>query len=56
MVTVGVDVIFNVQTDAVHDFWGFGDDAFNYLMMSRHGSMLCLRNHNNEQLEGLVIT
>ena len=24
MVSDGVDVNFNVQADAVHDFWGFG--------------------------------
>jgi len=24
MVSDGVDVIFNIQADAVHDFWGFG--------------------------------
>ena len=24
MVSDGVDVNFNIQTDAVHDFWGFG--------------------------------
>jgi hypothetical protein len=23
-VSDGVDVIFNIQADAVHDFWGFG--------------------------------
>lgn len=24
MVEDGVDLMFNIQTDAVHDFWGFG--------------------------------
>jgi hypothetical protein len=24
MVSDGVDVIFNIQADAVHEFWGFG--------------------------------
>ena len=24
MVSDGVDVVFNIQADAVHDFWGFG--------------------------------
>jgi hypothetical protein len=24
MVSDGVDVILNIQADAVHDFWGFG--------------------------------
>ena len=24
MVSDGVDVTFNTQTDAAHDFWGFG--------------------------------
>lgn len=24
MLSDGVDVTFNIQADAVHDFWGFG--------------------------------